>query len=220
MSLRPVSLLLLIPLFAGCQSLAWQGDPPPRPSERLQGELRVDGDQLQFRSCQGERHLRLIDASDSGLLDDAQALANDGGAPLFVDVRGALLKQNNQDRMEVSQVYRVQAEGPGCGHADFRQSILVATGNEPGWHLRITRGGMLLERPDQAPLALPYLEEQLPSGQLNFTSEANSQQVGLWIAPQRCVDISTGTVSHLTAELRLDGKLLRGCGYFGGARNN
>lgn len=220
MFLRPASLLLLIPLFAGCQSLAWRDDLPPRPTERLQGELRVDGDQLLFRSCQGERRLRLVDASDSGLLDDAQALADDGGAPLFVDVRGTLVTQNNEDGMELNHVYRVQAEGPGCGTADFRQLILAASGNEPDWSLHITRDGMLLERPGQPPLALPYLEEQLPGGQLNFSSEANNQRVGLWIAPQRCVDISSGTVSHLTAELRLDDTVLRGCGYYGGARND
>lgn len=220
MPLRLAPLFLLIPLFAGCQSLAWQDDLPPRPTERLQGELRVEGDQLLFRACQGERRLRLIDVSDSGLLDDAQALADDGGALLFVDVRGALVSQNSEDRMEVSHVYRVQAEGPGCGTRDFRQLILAASGNEPDWSLRVTRAGMLLQRPGQPPLALPYLEEQLPGGQLNFSSEANEQQLDLWIAPQRCVDISSGTVSHLTAELRLDDRVLRGCGYYGGARND
>ena len=79
---------------------------------------------------------------------------------------------------------------------------------------------MRLTGPDKQPLALPYLEEQLPDNRLNFTSEANGQHLDLWLTPQRCVDSATGTVSHLSAELRLNGKLMRGCAWFGGARNN
>jgi putative lipoprotein len=79
---------------------------------------------------------------------------------------------------------------------------------------------LLLERPDQQALALPYLEEQLPGGQTNFSTEANDQRLELWVAPQRCLDSATGAVNHLTAELRLDGQTLRGCAYCGGARQD
>jgi putative lipoprotein len=79
--------------------------------------------------------------------------------------------------------------------------------------------GLVLNRPEQEPLALPYLEEQLPDGRLNFSSEANGQRLDLWVAPQRCVDSMSGTVNHLSAELRLDGQVLRGCAHFGAMRN-
>jgi putative lipoprotein len=58
----------------------------------------------------------------------------------------------------------------------------------------------------------------VPGGGLTLTSEANGQHVELWVAPQRCVDSATGAIRHLRAELRIDGKTLRGCGYYGGAR--
>ncbi|WP_312514134.1 COG3650 family protein [Stutzerimonas nitrititolerans] len=217
---HPTLLLLLIPLFAGCQSLGWKDEAPQRPTERLQGQLTVIDGQLAFRSCQGERRLRLVDSIDSGLLDDALALGSDTGTPLFTDVRGVLQRQNNEDRMELTRLYRVQAEGHGCDAQGFRQLLLAAHGNEPGWSLRVTREGMLLERMDHSPLALPYLEEQLPGGQTHFSSEANGQQIGLWVAPQRCVDDASGAVSHLTAELRLGDGVFRGCAYYGGARND
>lgn len=213
-------LLFLIPLFAGCQSLGWKDDTPPRATERLQGQLAVVDGQLKFHACQGERRLRLIDSSDSGLLDEALALGGDTGTTLFADVRGSLVKQDSEDRMELSRLYRVQAEGHGCGAQGFKQLILAAHGNEPGWSLRVTRDGLLLERIDQPPLALPYLEEQLPGGQTHFSSEADGQQISLWVAPQRCVDNASGAVSHLTAELRLGNEVLRGCAYYGGARND
>ena len=213
-------LLLLIPLFAGCQSFGWQNDSPPRPTERLQGQLAVVDGQLAFRSCQGGRRLQLVDSIGSGLVDDALALGGNTGATLFADIRGVLKEQNGEHKMELTRAYRVQAEGHGCDAQGFKQLILAANGNEPGWSLRITRNGMLLERIGQPPLALPYLEEQLPGGQTNFTSEANGRQIELWVAPQRCVNDASGTVSHLTAELRLGNDMLRGCAYYGGARND
>ncbi|MBS5845221.1 MAG: hypothetical protein KID08_05760, partial [Pseudomonas putida] len=80
--------------------------------------------------------------------------------------------------------------------------------------------GMVLTRVGQQPLPLPFLEEEVPGGGLTLTSEANGQHVELWVAPQRCVDSATGAIHHLRAELRIDGKTLQGCGYYGGARDN
>ncbi len=103
-----------------------------------------------------------------------------------------------------------------AGHA----AAFADGGGMVGKTLRVTREGMLLERMDHSPLALPYLEEQLPGGRTHFSSEANGQQIGLWVAPQRCVDDASGAVSHLTAELRLGDDVFRGCAYYGGARND
>ncbi len=50
---------------------------------------------------------------------------------------------------------------------------------------------------------------------------ANRQRLQLWVTPQRCQDSASGAVTHLSAQLRLDdGKVLRGCAYYGGARND
>lgn len=221
MSSSRVLFFALLPFFAGCQSFPWSGDAPQRPTERLQGEVtRVDG-RLMFRSCQGQRSLELLDAGATELPDDADALLGDNGDPLFADVRGSLSSgPDGTGQLQLTKVYRLQAEGPGCGESGFRELILHASGHEPGWNVRVSGQGMLLERLGQPPLAVPYLEEQLPSGHTSFSSEANSQRLNLWVAPQRCVDIATGTVSHLTAELRLDHQTLRGCAYYGGARND
>ena len=70
-----------------------------------------------------------------------------------------------------------------------------------------------------SPLALPYLEEQMPNGSLNLSSEANGQRLELWLTPEHCVDSMSGAVQHLSAELRLNGSVLRGCASYGGARS-
>ncbi|MCQ4241691.1 COG3650 family protein [Stutzerimonas stutzeri] len=214
-------LFALLPLFAGCQMLGWNERATVQPTERLQGEITRSEGLLLLRTCQGQRQLELIDTA-TGLEEDVQALWSDGGQPLFADVRGKLVSRpDGTGQLQLTRVYRLQHEGHGCNTDNFQQLMLHASGNEPFWSLRITRQGMLLERPDHPPLALPYLEEQLPGGQTSFSSEADNQQLNLWVAPQRCMDSASGAVSHLTAELRLDdGQTLRGCAYFGGARND
>ena len=121
--------------------------------------------------------------------------------PLFVDLRGWPQGSTQADldgEVRLDQVYRVQGEGLGC--------------DEPGFD-------RLLLRPSEEPLALPYLEEQMPNGSLSLSSEANGQRLELWLTPEHCVDSMSGAVQHLSAELRLNGSVLRGCASYGGARS-
>ncbi|AHY42209.1 hypothetical protein CXK93_06690 [Stutzerimonas decontaminans] len=212
--------LLLLPL-AGCQTFFADRSTPQPATERLQGEVRQVNGQLQLQSCQGQRTLNLLEGS-SGLQDEAQALMTSDQDLLFADLRGTLsqTKPNGKGELALTRIYRLQREGHGCNEENFKQLILRASGHEPGWMLTVTTRGMLLVRQGESPIALPYLEEQLPGGQLSFTSEANEHRLDLWVAPQRCVDSASGTVSHLSAELRLDGQTWRGCAYYGGARDD
>ncbi|WP_217476876.1 COG3650 family protein [Stutzerimonas stutzeri] len=210
----------LLPVFAGCQSMPWNHQPPGQPLERLQGVVTRSEGKLVLDSCQGERQVELLDPAATGFGDDAQALWADGNTRLFADVRGRLASRaDGSAQLQLTQLYRLEGDGHGCNIREFDQLTLRAGGHEPGWAVRITTQGMLLERQGQAPLALPYLEEQLPGGQISFSSEANNQRLDLWVAPLRCVDSATGAVTHLTAELRLDDQTLRGCAYYGGARS-
>lgn len=212
-------LLTLLPLFAGCQFSPWSDEPPGQPIERLQGEVALSDGMLLLRTCQGQQQVELLDAGATGLPEDTQALFAESGQPLFADVLGRLISRaDGSNQLHLTQVYRLQGEGHGCESSEFAQLTLRASGHEPGWSVRITTQGMLLQRPGQTPLAVPYLEERLPGGQINFSSEANNQHIDLWVAPQRCIDSASGAVSHLTAELRLDDQTLRGCAYYGGAR--
>ena len=106
-----------------------------------------------------------------------------------------------------------ELDGPEAGRL-----IARASGNEPFWSVSISAKGLILQRPGEEPLAVPYLEEQLPEGRLYFSSEANGHSLSLWLAPQRCQDDMSGALRHLSAELRLDGQRLTGCAYLGGAR--
>lgn len=221
----PSSLLIaaLLPLFAGCQLLA---DQPEAVSTagmiRLQGELSAANGQLLFKPCSESRRFVVKDTGNTGLLQEAATLASTPGT-LFADVRGTLAGSQgatDDGQFNVHQLYRIEHSAGACSDPNFKRLTLRALGHEPDWSLKVSGQGMVLDRPGQPPLALPYLEEQLPEGRINLSSEANGQKIDLWLAPQRCVDSATGGVSHLTAQLRIDGQTLQGCGYYGGSRND
>lgn len=216
------SLLLaaLLPLFAGCQMFAEKTSVSTAGMTRLQGELKAEGGKLLFQPCGESRRFVVQDSGNTSLLQEAATLASEPGA-LFADVRGTLSSNSGNDgQFNVHQLYRVERSNSACSDPNFKRLTLRASGHEPEWNVKVSGKGMVLDRPQEASLALPYLEEQLPDGRFNLSSEANGQRVELWVAPQRCVDSMTGAVQHLSAELRINGKTLRGCSYYGGSRND
>lgn len=216
-------LFVLLPLFASCQSFDEQSTPAPAEPVRLQGELSRVAGHLLFRPCQEQRRFIISNDSATSIMRDSAELLTESSAPLFADLRGRLAaspQASVDGQLALDRVYRLQREGQGCDDLNFKRTLLRAAGQEPDWRVAVSAGGLILDRPGQPPLALPYLEEQLPEGRLNLTSEANGQRLELWLAPQHCVDSMSGTVQHLAAELRLNGELMRGCGSFGGTRND
>lgn len=215
-------LVALLPLFAGCQMLAEKPQTSTAGMTRMQGELSASGGQLLFKPCAENRHFAVFDAGNTGLLQEASALANEPGT-LFADVSGNLSaapKAGNDGQLNVQRLYRVEHSNSACSDPNFKRLTVHAHGNEPDWDLKAGNKGMVLSRPGVPDLAVPFLEEQLPDGRFSLSTEANGQRVDLWVAPQRCVDSMTGAVSHLSAELRVDGKRMRGCAYYGGSRND
>ena len=203
----------LLPLLVGCQSLPDDAE-NVMPVQRLMGELSVDQDRLRLQPCGGGRQMEVEDAGTLNLRQDAEQLLGDGAGRLFADLGGADLG----NRLRATRLYRLQAEGQGCQEDNFARLIARASGNEPFWSVSISAKGLVLQRPGEEPLALPYLEEQLPEGRLYFSSEADGQRLSLWLAPQRCQDDMSGALRHLRAELRLNDQRLTGCAYLGGAR--
>lgn len=215
-------LVALLPLFGGCQMLNEKPAESTAGQTRMQGELTAAGGQLLFKPCSETRRFAITDGGSTGILQEAVALAATPG-PLFADLRGNLggsKVAGNDGQLDVQKLYRIEHSRNDCGDPNFKRLTVRAHGNEPDWDLKAGGKGMVLSRPGVPELAVPYLEEQLPDGRYTLSTEANGQRVDLWVAPQRCVDSMTGAVSHLSAELRVDGQAMRGCAYFGGSRND
>jgi putative lipoprotein len=189
---------------------------------RMQGDLTGEGGQLLFKPCNEQRRYVVKDRDNTGILQEASALADSKGR-VFADVRGtfAASKAANSDgQLDLHQLYRVERPGQACEDLNFKRLTLHVNGNQPTWNVNVSGKGMVLEREGAQPLAVPYVEEQLPDGSFSISSEANNQRIELWVAPQRCVDSVNGSVQHLTAELRINGQAQRGCGYYGGSRDD
>ncbi len=214
---RSLVLVALLPLCAACQLLDGPRESASHVGQtRLQGQLTAADGKLLFQPCNEQRSLVVNDSGGTSVLQEAATLADDQGK-LFADVRGRITASG---QLDLEQLYRVERSGTACDDPDFKQLTLRAAGHGPEWNVRVSGKGMVIDRAGQPPLALPYVEEQLGDGRFNLSTEANNQRIELWVAPQRCVDSSTASVQHMSAELRIDGQVQRGCGYFGGSRND
>ncbi|WP_439879377.1 COG3650 family protein [Pseudomonas prosekii] len=213
---RSLVLIALLPLFAACQLLDGPRQSAAHVGQtRMQGQLTAADGKLMFQPCNEQRSFEVNDTGGTSVLQEAATLADDQGK-LFADVRGRLV----ESRLDLQQLYRVERSGVACDDPNFKMLILRAAGHGSEWNVKVSGKGMVIDRAGQPPLAVPYVEEQLGDGRFNLSTEANNQRIELWVAPQRCVDSSTGSVQHMSAELRIDGQMQRGCGYFGGARND
>ncbi|MFZ5958248.1 COG3650 family protein [Pseudomonas knackmussii] len=219
--MRPARFALysLLPLFAACQ--VWKPAPVDTHAQtRVQGELTRQGNDMMFRPCQEQRHFLLVDGPNGSVARESRDLFADGAAKLFVDVRGGYSggqSSNTDGKLEVDTLYRIQGEGRGCEDPNFKHTIVQAIGNEPAWNVMINAQGLLLQRPGKPALVVPYVVESVPGGSSSYSSEANGEKLELWVAPTRCVNSMTGAVTQMSAELRLDNQVMRGCAYPGGA---
>jgi len=217
---RSLVLVALLPLFAACQLLDGPRESASHVGQtRMQGQLTAADGKLLFQPCNEQRSYVVNDIGGTSVLQEAATLA-DAQGKLFADVRGSIVASGADSRLDLAQLYRVERSGTACNDPNFKLLILRAAGHGPEWNVKVSGKGMVIERAGQPPLAVPYVEEQLGDGRFNLSTEANNQRIELWVAPQRCVDSSTGSVQHMSAELRIDGQVQRGCGYFGGSRND
>ena len=188
---------------------------------RMEGELTAGGDKLLFQPCNDKRNYVVNDTGGTSVLQEAASLAGRQGA-LFADLRGKFsgVASGTQGEVDLQQLYRVERSTSACDDPDFKRMILRANGHKPAWAMNVTAKGMVLERAGQPPLAVPYVEEQSGDGRFNLMTEANNQHIELWVAPQRCVDSASGSLQHMSAELRVNGQVQRGCASFGGSRDD
>ncbi|MGF6089515.1 COG3650 family protein [Pseudomonas sp. 18173] len=218
---RSLVLVALLPLFAACQLFEGERQSASHVGQtRMQGQLTAADGKLLFQPCSQANRYVVNDTGGTSVLQQAASLADKQGK-LFADVRGRVVPGSGGDgQLDLQQLYRVERSGTACDDPNFKQLILRAAGHTPQWSVRVSGKGMVIDRAGQPPLAVPYVEEQLGDGRFNLSTEANNQHIELWVAPQRCVDSSTGSIQHMSAELRIDGQVQRGCGYFGGSRDD
>ena len=212
--LRLFSLTLMTITLSACQFFSTTSNSAPPPL-RLQGTLTQLGDQWLLQPCDTQKNYTLIASAE--LTEELDTLINEAPNGLFADLSGQL--DPDLSHFTVAQRYRLQIEGHDCSDADFSRLLLRASGNEPSWSILQTPKGLILNQAGEPALALPYIEEQLPDGRFQISTQANNQNLQLWITPQRCINSMSGTVYHLSARLQLNQQTFQGCAAFGALRN-
>ncbi len=209
---RALAIAVLIPALSACQLLK---PAPSAPTDtRMQGSISQKEDQWHLQPCDSSQSytLKLSSAASSSF----ENLSKDTGGSLFPDLTGQITAANI---LTVNQLYRLQTEGHGCTDPDFSRLQLRASGNEPFWSILQTPKGLILNQAGEPALALPYIEEQLPDGRFQISTQADQQNLQLWVTPQQCIDSMSGTVYHLSARLQLNQQTFQGCAAFGALRN-
>lgn len=211
---RITALIFLSFFLSACQLLQPAASNQPA-STRLQGTITQLNGKWLFQPCATQDSYIL--ETSSALDDELRNLSSDSGSPLFADFSGVL--DSNQTHFTPRQRYRLLFAGHACDDPDFARLQIRASGNEPFWSILLSPQGLLLNQIDQASVALPYIEEQLADGRLIISSQANHQNLQLWLSPNTCTDSMSGAIHHLTARLQLDQQTYHGCAAFGALRD-
>lgn len=212
--LRISGLMLLTITLSACQ-LFQSPVSPSQPGLRLQGTLtRTDGQWL-LQTCATQE--RYIVRPSATLSEELNRLSTEAASTLFADMHGQI--DSSQRYFTPTQRYRLQAEGHDCNDPDFARLLIRASGNEPFWSILQTPQGLIFNQVGEPALALPYIEEQLPDGRFSISTQANNQNLQLWITPQQCTDSMSGAVYHLSAQLQWNQQTLHGCAAYGALRH-
>lgn len=205
--LKLATLSLGLPLLTACSVFSTTAqDNPLLNTQRLQGTLNKNSDNSWTLISCDQKQLKL--SADNQYIENLNTLDANG---FFVDIAGTL-----DDKLFTPvKVYRTQREGFACDDTRFKRLILRAMGNEPAWIATIESNGFLLQRLGEPAQAVPYIEEQLPNGNINISATIEGQPLQLWLTEQRCDDSMADNQYHLTAELRIGQNIQRGCAYFG-----
>lgn len=212
--LRLCSLTLIAITLSACQVFQTAND-TATPSLRIQGALSYDGDQWHFEPCTTQADYPVVPSAE--INEALKHHMTERTSGIFADLSGTL--DRSQRTFSAQQLYRLQTEGHACNDSDFPRLLVRASGHEPDWSILQTPQGLIFNQADQPALVLPYIEEQLPDGRFYISSEANNQDLQLWITPQQCTDSMSGTLYHLSVRLQWNQQTLQGCAAYGALRD-
>lgn len=216
---RSCCLLLSVLFLVACQN-----NEVKRPTYLGQNQLRAvltqeNGMWIATDCTNGtQERFQLTDDNTNFTMDASHLLAKAQGK-LFIDAIGVINNKptaTSEGNFTVKQLNRLTIDANrGCKEDDYNRVVVRTIGKNPLWVTSIAPKGLVLERMNQNPLVLPYVDERLPDGQMNFATEANGQTIQLWVAPEQCIDEETGDVYSMRAILTINFQTFQGCGYLG-----
>lgn len=197
-------------------TLELTGEATAEALDRKMGLVSWDDAGARFVSCDESRSGAVIDGMRDEpvrALYDELALAP--GQALFFDVEGrwldtaaAGLDAPDEKTLEITDVYRVEREGPGCELA-FEESLFVGFGSEPAWRVDVRRDGAALWSADRSENVVFEGDGQLAERQFEFENEQYFLRLSYLELP--CRDPMSGSYFSHTVEFTIGGGRFKGC---------
>jgi membrane-bound inhibitor of C-type lysozyme len=160
--------------------------------------------------------VRLVLPDQSVVLPRVRAASGakyaDGSITFWTKANEATIERAGGDRRTCLENRRLSV----IEDARRRGMEIWATGNEPGWTLQIGPEQILYTGDYGATrLSFPSAQPQVDAvlGRTTYTTEREGQTLEVSMVDEECLDDMSGEPFSLTVELRLGGRLLRGCGH-------
>lgn len=213
--------VLVFPLvLASCQN-----NLPTRPlavDKQLRAVLTYDNGHWLASRCGDAVKEQFQLRDDANFIAEANALMSKSKqSQVFIDANGSVdiaATANEPAFFTVKTVNRLVTETErACNESDYDNIIVRAIGKNPLWVVSIAPKLLMLERVNQQPIGLAYVDERLPDGQMSFSTEGNGQKIDIWITKERCVDEETEDVYARRAMLTVNSQSFQGCAYVGPA---
>lgn len=197
-------------------TLELTGEAAAEALDRTMGFVSWDDAAAHFVSCDESRRGAVLD----GMRDEPvralyDELALEPGQSVFFDVEGrwldtaaAGLDAPDGKTLEITDVYRVEHEGPGCGLA-FDESLFVGFGSEPAWRVDVRRDGAVLSSADRSENVVFEGDGQLAARQFEFENEQYFLRLSYLELP--CRDSMSGNYFSHSVEFTIGGSRFRGC---------
>jgi putative lipoprotein len=216
--LRAIACPLFLVALTGCERTADDAsiEQTIAPhAARLWGNVVIGHEVRALTECGTETGIWLTDRTDGDLAATYEGLATGPYEPVFMALEGRRepapetgFGADYDGAFTVERVLRAEREGFGCA-LDLAGVLFRATGNEPSWQLTV--------RDDAVSFAsMSAGTRQFDNPVLTQMEDAVRVRAGdddllVEIEDRRCTDSMSGSVYALSAAVRLDGSVYRGC---------
>jgi uncharacterized membrane protein len=199
---------------------AWGNSIPPvttspEPDNVLfRGHLTIGPAGGSFTQCETNSIYEIIDRTGGDLTAMYKELAYEPEAMVYVEFNGRKILQH-PEKLTVLKLQHAAVETRGCAE-DLQGFAFRAAGNEPFWHIAITRTGINYSELGKPEIAFPPVIPSVSDNHWLYITETDGpspQRLAIDIRGKKCRDTMSGTYFSYTAQATLDNQT-----YNGGAR--
>ena len=194
------------------------------PGIRVRGHVVLGHEVRTFQPCGEASKLWVVPTAE--LRSAYDALSHEPYEPVFAELRGELgpppesvFGAEYQGQLQVLTVMRAASatEGHGCAE-DLTGIAFRASGNEPFWHIRVTRDSIVFSTPGAPELEFPGASphrDRLGWSYKTETKDLETRTIRLTVQEGPCTDTMVGALYSWRARVELDGRIYEGCAWEG-----